>query len=180
MIEFLCRCSVKDATGFLDDVASKLIAFVYCGSQIIWIQGELGEESSHERITGAIRINDCCRVDWCDWNEFNGDLLARATSRHNSWVSTLSDYDNARALSVGLLIGSDDLGSTLAVVCLKAIGRGEGGTLVLIAEHEVGVLDCVIDGICVELDHEEGRQVEAERLVIVCGEVAESFDGGSI
>ena len=92
----------------------------------------------------------------------------------------MRDDDNTRALSIRLLIASDDLCGTLAVVCLKAVSLGESGSLVLIAENVVSVLDCVIDGIRIELDHEESRQVEAERLVVGCGEVAEGFDGGSI
>lgn len=157
----------------MDDNASELVSFIYCSGQIIGILGKLSEESSDERVTCSVRINDFRVVNWRNWDEFNGGLLAGATSGHDSWVGTLCDDYDTGALGVRLLIFSDDLGGTLAVVCLKTICCGEGGALIFIAEHEVGVLNCILNRVQVELDYKEGGQVEGERLVVSGGEVAE-------
>lgn len=58
---------------------------------------------------------------------------------------------------------------------LETIGRSESGALILVAENVICVLDRLSHLVHVELDDEEGGEVEAERLVISCSIVAEGF-----
>ena len=139
--------------------------------------GERCEESTAERITGAVCVNDCACLDGIYLNVFDGGLLTWFASHHDGRLSTLGEDDGAWACHRCLLKGRDKLGSADAILGLETDGSGESRRLILVAKNEFGVLDSLLHLVEVELHNKECGKVQTKGLLVGRRELSNRFHG---
>ena len=138
--------------------------------------GNASKEASSESITSTSGVGNVLFV-----NGVYSELLdlVLALDGDNGRLGALSDDGGALALLVGLGEVCEVLGDGWDVLGVEAVRLSVGNGLGLVSDNVVPVGSSLVELVLEKLGDERSREREHERLVLLCGLLAQSQDGGN-